>query len=217
MPISLMIAEVFLPEKLQLEWLDALPEARRSQLLGWPDRRARQRSLIASRLLLEGLRRLGHPPDVLASLHYPARAKPRLPGLGLDFSISHCEGLVLCGLSASGPLGVDVEAPGSCTASVFRRYLSEAERAWAGDDPNRFARLWTRKEAIVKADGTGLAGLHRVVLDIDGRSAQLDGQTWHTAALEVGSQHIAHLARQTPEPPIPPESLSLSQLRAASP
>ncbi|QJY33870.1 4'-phosphopantetheinyl transferase superfamily protein [Diaphorobacter sp. JS3050] len=195
MPISVLIAHDFvLSTALEAAWMDELPLARRTQIARWPSARARHRSLIASRLLREGLRQFGHRGAVLSSLHYTAHGRPALD-LPVDFSISHCEGRVVCAVSTDGSIGVDVEAIGTLTGDDFPRYLNDGERAWAGRDPRRFCAVWTRKEAVAKAAGADSLDKLR---DIDTRPAGEDaafaGQLWQTSALDMGSAHVAHLA-----------------------
>lgn len=178
---------------LERRWLDALPAARRAQLLAWPDARARHRSLLGSRLLLSGLHACGFAAQGLGSLHYPSNGKPTLD-LPVAFSLSHCEGRVLCALSMDAVIGVDVESIAvPIRAASFRRYLSAAERHWAGESPQRFYSLWTRKEAVVKAAGAGLAQLHQVET-LDEYRARYDDRLWYTPAIAVGPQYMAHLA-----------------------
>lgn len=195
MPISVLIADdSVLPMALEAAWMDELPLARRTQIARWPSARARHRSLIASRLLREGLRQFGHRGAVLSSLHYTAHGRPALD-LPVDFSISHCEGRVVCAVSTDGPIGVDVEAIGALTADDFPRYLNDGERAWAGRDPRRFLSVWTRKEAVAKAAGAdSLARLRDIDTRPAGEGAAFAGQVWQTPALEMGSAHVAHLA-----------------------
>ncbi|MGQ0619042.1 MAG: 4'-phosphopantetheinyl transferase family protein [Panacagrimonas sp.] len=188
----LSLDETIVSPSQETAWLADLPAARRAQLQAWPDANARRRSLLGSRLLREGLLRLGHPPDALGGLRYPDRAKPTLD-LPLDFSIAHCAGRILCALSAEGPVGVDVEAIGVLTAAGFGLYFTAHEREWAGSDPQRFYTLWTRKEAVVKAAGTG--GLrHLQAFEMIGDQARFAGTCWLTAPLVVGSGYIAHVA-----------------------
>ncbi|WP_114946860.1 4'-phosphopantetheinyl transferase family protein [Microvirga calopogonii] len=82
---------------------------------------------------------------------------------GLHFSLSHTDGLVAVATSPDGPVGIDVEptdreAPLGVAATVFTR----EELDWLADcgyseRNDRFFRLWTLKEAYVKATGRGLS------------------------------------------------------------
>ncbi len=80
----------------------------------------------------------------------------------VDVSLSHSGGWIAVGLCGTGRIGVDVETLREVSPSLARRCLSTAELAWldrAGPgEPRslRFARLWTAKEAYLKATGVGL-------------------------------------------------------------
>jgi 4'-phosphopantetheinyl transferase len=80
--------------------------------------------------------------------------KPTLPG-GPGFSFTHAGDLV--GLAVhDGPVGLDVEQqrPLPDLAAMAGHACSPAESV--ADEP-AFFRLWTRKEALLKATGDGLA------------------------------------------------------------
>jgi 4'-phosphopantetheinyl transferase len=118
--------------------------------------RARLRQLLASRL--------GTRADRV-ELAYGPRGKPRLAGgSALRFNLSHCGDVALYAFSNGREVGVDVEAvrelPGA--DDVTRHFLSPRERAAylrlpARERSRAFFRCWTRKEAFIKALGTGLA------------------------------------------------------------
>jgi 4'-phosphopantetheinyl transferase len=171
-----------------------LPPSRRTEIGGWPDELDRQRSLLGSRLLALGLHRLGCPADVLATMRHPPHARPTLD-LPVDFSISHCEGRIVCALSMCGAVGIDVEGLGTLVAKDFHLYLNVAERAWAGRSAQRFYSVWTRKEAVVKAAGSGgLRDVARVDTSAAQHLAAFEGRLWRTQPVPVGRGHVAHLA-----------------------
>jgi 4'-phosphopantetheinyl transferase len=81
------------------------------------------------------------------------------------FNVAHTDGLVLCGVATTqhALLGVDVERLGRRTdPDLARRYFSPPEVALLDRcvDPelrsHLFLRIWTLKEAFIKAIGTGL-------------------------------------------------------------
>ena len=84
-------------------------------------------------------------------------------GHGPHFSLSHSHGLVACALSHDVPLGIDIEPIGRrAPLGVAQTFFSIDERAWLFDLPPAerplgFFRLWTLKEALIKATGKGLA------------------------------------------------------------
>ncbi|MCT7356888.1 4'-phosphopantetheinyl transferase superfamily protein, partial [Streptomyces sp. 15-116A] len=93
----------------------------------------------------------------------PEIAAPRVRP-PLRFSLSHTRGLVACAVTAGAPCGVDVEAVDRATdpTRLARAVCTPRERSWlAGLEgtarPAAFSRLWTLKEAYVKARGRGLS------------------------------------------------------------
>lgn len=81
------------------------------------------------------------------------------------FNVAHTDGLVLCGIGSSRhqSLGVDVERLGRRTdPELAFRYFSQPEIEYLrqfreeSQRRDRFLRIWTLKEAFIKAIGTGL-------------------------------------------------------------
>ncbi|MFA1544979.1 4'-phosphopantetheinyl transferase superfamily protein [Actinomadura chokoriensis] len=87
--------------------------------------------------------------------------KPRLPGSDLDFSLSHSGDRVVLVLAEGAEVGVDVERESDRDIdSLAKMVLTAAEReALAAMDDRRrgFHAYWSRKEALLKATGHGLA------------------------------------------------------------
>jgi 4'-phosphopantetheinyl transferase len=89
--------------------------------------------------------------------------KPVLRGAqSPHFSVSHCADLALIAV-ARVRIGIDVEhvRPGNFWQKVIGQCLSTRERAYLEALPAKWRtmalyRLWTRKEAVLKAVGTGL-------------------------------------------------------------
>lgn len=125
----------------------------------------RQRFIAARaalRLLLS--RYVQRPPEQLV-FTYNEYGKPALvDGSALAFNLAHSEGLGLCAVSPSRPLGIDVEAERATVEfeMLWPRITSSAERdLWPFLVPAQqqrvFFQLWTRKEAVIKALGLGLS------------------------------------------------------------
>ena len=95
--------------------------------------------------------------------------KPRLVPAAeppLEFNLSHSRNYGLLAVARDLEVGVDIEEPRSIEAGMPKRYFSATEiedlsrlegDAWLSG----FLRCWTRKEAVLKAEGVGL----RVPLD----------------------------------------------------
>lgn len=86
------------------------------------------------------------------------------PETSLHFNLSHSGDFVLCGFRWHRDLGVDIEEcrPNVDIESISRRYFARNEIdfifAQNGEERlPRFFRVWTRKEAVIKALGTGIS------------------------------------------------------------
>lgn len=93
-----------------------------------------------------------------------AKGKPFLVNHTLEYNISHSHGAVLMAISGQGPIGVDIEKMRSNTDfhALANRYFTQNEAAYLqqldGDEvQQQFYRYWVAKEAILKAQGEGIA------------------------------------------------------------
>ena len=78
---------------------------------------------------------------------------------GDSISVSHSSGLVVCA-RGDAPLGLDTEEVCACPASLPAEYFTAQERRWINVQPQplrAFFRLWTRKESLIKAEGSDLS------------------------------------------------------------
>jgi 4'-phosphopantetheinyl transferase len=108
--------------------------------------------------------------------------KPFLPAhRELGFNLTHSGDLALVAVVGGVEIGVDLEWQGRQRPFVrlARRYFTAAEAAWLagldqGQQPAAFYRIWTLKEAYLKAVGTGLTvPPDRFELDLDRSPATL--------------------------------------------
>jgi 4'-phosphopantetheinyl transferase len=93
--------------------------------------------------------------------------KPALEPAGfedLQFNVSHAGRWILIGLSQDGRIGVDVERlrPMADLEGIAARFFAPGEIGVMSALPEEerldaFFTCWTRKEAFIKADGTGLS------------------------------------------------------------
>jgi 4'-phosphopantetheinyl transferase len=129
--------------------------------------------------------------------------KPFLAGArAFDFNISHCRGALIVGIARGQELGVDVE-----TQRRKRPVVELAGRFFAADEASAlarvdeahrqiaFLRLWSCKEAVVKALGTGIGfGLARVQFGIDPAGEPVGLSVIHASAGAVKDWHVVRLA-----------------------
>ena len=125
---------------------------------------------------------------------------------GAEFSLSHKDATVLIGLGDL-PLGVDVEKiPDDRTVqqvgpSFHPREAAELLGLPADERPGAFARVWVRKEALLKAIGTGL--LRGISRDYVGAGTvpgtPVSGLRIHDVELPGMPGHRAALCTTVPE------------------
>jgi 4'-phosphopantetheinyl transferase len=157
------IIPVGVPPDTAASCLAVLDESERARAAAFLSSRERQRFTVAHGALriLVG-RELGARPSALTwtSGRY---GKPELapPWSDLHTSLSHSEDMIAAAISPDRPVGVDIQhlAPGLDPVGLSARFFpaDEARYVAAGRDAGaraaRFAHLWARKEAVVKAAG----------------------------------------------------------------
>jgi 4'-phosphopantetheinyl transferase len=127
----------------------------------------------------------------------------------LDFNWSHSGEQALVAIAHGIAPGVDLEwvRPRRSALEIARRYFAADELAWleAIDKPAArelaFLRLWTAKEAVLKAHGRGIAfGLDRLSIDFRQDQPNLlrleheHAQHWQLRALPLGDDYLGALA-----------------------
>ncbi|MBS2031484.1 MAG: 4'-phosphopantetheinyl transferase superfamily protein [Deltaproteobacteria bacterium] len=189
--------------------LDDAELARASRFKHERDRRRFVRSHAALRSTLALA--LGIDPRALVFTE-GAHGRPELTDGALRFSLSHSGGIALVAL-ARRAVGVDAEAIRAGPHLEVARFFSAREQAALAAVPNdercaAFFRAWVRKEAYLKARGTGLqAPLHAFDVSLEpGSPAQLLGtrpdsreaDRWTLADVAVPNGYIAALAHEGP-------------------
>jgi 4'-phosphopantetheinyl transferase len=192
-----------LPDETFQQLLSRLPATGQATILRyrrWQDAHA---TLLGKHLLLLALRNIDSPLT-LEQIQYTPEAKPFFPG-GPNFNISHSGNRVVCGLSTTGRIGVDIEFIKPLSFDDFQTQFRPNEMTAirnASDPVAAFYRFWTAKESLIKADGRGL-GIPLLDLDVsDYRPIPLDGITWTFQALHYFPGYAGHLTTEDPNPEI---------------
>jgi 4'-phosphopantetheinyl transferase len=162
------------------------------QFRRWEDAHA---SLLGKHLLLAALKAYGSSAN-LHDMRYSGFGRPYLEG-GIDFNISHAGRMVACIVSPQARVGIDVEAIRPVQLDDFKGQFSERE--WnaiksAANPLQAFYRFWTCKEAILKADGSGLHTALTALDVTDKKSVMLDGRNWHLQEITSFRDYACHVA-----------------------
>lgn len=134
------------------------------------------------------------------------------PDNRLRFSLTHTRALAACALTFDDDLGIDAEArdPSTDPLGVAAQAFAPTERAQLGAAPEAdrqdvFLRLWTLKEAFVKAVGRGLSiPLADFAFTLQPLSFKCDPglgvavEDWSFRSLAIGPDHWMAVARSSP-------------------
>lgn len=149
------------------------------------------------------------------SFRYSDHSKPGLAAPAnthLEFNISHTEGMAIFGFTRGRRIGVDVENIRSDFRAdeIAERFFSLAERTLLREIPlqrrhETFFRIWTRKEAYIKALGEGLSHpLHQFDVSLDDparliatRPNAAEAQRWQLENLSVAPGFAAAAVVET--------------------
>lgn len=138
-----------------------------------------------------------YSPGTPFSIALDPYGKPYIAGqLQMGISIAHSGQMVVAAMNPDGPVGLDVELVRPIRWEHFREYFLDAEWHFIHQQTDPLAAffdLWTRKEAIAKADGRGI-GLDFQSLDILQGPAVIEMQHWTSIHLALNKKFAAALA-----------------------
>ena len=186
---------------------DSLDAAERARAARFAFVRDRERFLVAHGALREIVGRyLACAPSAVA-FHHSAQGKPEIvepgnPATGaLRFSLAHSGEIALISVTSIGATGVDVEQTRSdveALAIAERFFATEEQDALRAQPEDRraayFYRLWTCKEAYLKAVGVGLTAPLQEIIVRFGAPAGVSIALMGASAASVGRWSLAELA-----------------------
>jgi 4'-phosphopantetheinyl transferase len=134
---------------------------------------------------------------------YNQYGKPYLAGCNIKFNVSHSRGRVLCAITLNDELGVDLEH----TEKDFD-FIETAEKCFSETElgilkgvpkskqREAFYKIWTKKEAVVKAIGKGISTpLTEFTVPLKEKgSLVIENKKWHIESLEIGENFAAAIA-----------------------
>jgi len=136
---------------------------------------------------------------------YTAAGKPHIDHMPCAFNVSHSHEIAVYAITRKNQIGIDMEYTGSAIQGekIAQRYFSQREYEVVVSTPplerhHMFIRIWTIKEAYLKATGRGIAGLEsiEVMCDKEGKYTILDHDddsprtTWFVQQLHIAAGYI---------------------------
>lgn len=192
-----------LPEEALLDRFGPLLNAEERDRQARPSHPGRRREVLLTRMLVRTtLSRYADidPRDWRFTIG--EKGRPAIDHPGLDFNLSHTEGMIVCLVAAVPGIGVDVEylRRKNDTEGISSHFFAPQEQAGL---PQRFFDYWTLKEAYIKARGKGMAlPLDGFWFDISQEEPTIsfdhripdDPALWRFETLSLAPDHLCSVA-----------------------
>jgi 4'-phosphopantetheinyl transferase len=157
-----------------------------------------QSSLLGYLLLKESLERNGlhHAMELIKQ---SPEGRPII-GSNFDFNISHSGQYAVCAFSKKYSLGIDIERIKPLSLASLQHFFNQDE--WADVQENQnpqesFYRLWTKKEAVVKADGRGLNIPLKEII-IQNNQGFVEQIKWFLQEIPLDKNYMVYVATNQP-------------------
>lgn len=173
-----------------------LPDGQRQSALRkrrWIDK---QLTIAGKLLLLKALQELGVEGKFkLSDLRYNSHKRPYFDG-DIDFNISHSADMVICCATDEGKIGVDIEQVKEIDLADYPDYFTQNEWRYINAHHPKFDgfyNFWTRKEAVLKAIGTGF---HTPLDEVDVSENEIiyDDITYYIQGMNILKDYKCHVA-----------------------
>jgi 4'-phosphopantetheinyl transferase len=155
-----------------------------------------QSSALGYLLLNKALNDAGQG-DLFSKICRTETGKPFFENSHWHFNISHSGEYVVCAICDENEIGIDIQIHKSLNIKHYQRHFAENE--WhnlinATDSSKAFCRLWSRKEALMKADGRGLdLPLKKIIIDSE-NTAKIDNNSWFLQSIPIDKNYETYLA-----------------------
>jgi 4'-phosphopantetheinyl transferase len=159
--------------QMDLKDLGLVTDARRKRIETYMRAEDKARCLTAGLLL----RRVCGVTDD-SQLCYGGQGKPYLKDGGLFFSIAHSGDYAVLA-TAGREVGADIEKITQYSKAVASRCFTAEEQKWFNGDPERFYRIWTAKESVMKATGQGFSLSPSSFCTLPPSPLIISGRAWH--------------------------------------
>jgi 4'-phosphopantetheinyl transferase len=180
------------------QYLEQLPQSLVSQIRSYRKWEDQHNSLFGKILLKRGLEMIGYPTCLLGTIRYNYFKRPFLEG-NIDFNVSHSGKRIGVVISDSHRVGIDLE-------NILPVDIMDFKSCWSGKEWHKIIRsenlyhtfysMWTRKEAIVKAEGIGLNIPLRSV-NVLKDAVLINNNCWHLKSLDLFDNCAIHIALDT--------------------
>ena len=173
-----------------------LPELIQNKLKNYHNLQNWQASATGYVLLHQALlaQNQGH---LLEELNRSQTGKPIFKSHNWHFNISHSDSLITCVLTDESAVGIDVQIYKKLPIERYKRHFNDGDWEQINmqlDVSSAFCQLWSKKEAVIKADGRGLdIPLKDIQISINNR-VNLYEETWFLTEVHLHRNFTTHIA-----------------------
>jgi len=176
-----------------------LPKEVEQKVLAYHQIEDRKRTLLGKMILLDYLEK--HTTLTLFDIKHTKYHKPYIDNSNINFNISHSGKYVVCAFSNSNTNGIDIEEMSTnINLNDFKDFLLKSDFTMIDKSQNplkTFYTIWTKKEALLKAEGKGLFNDIKKVQIIDDKIS-FENRDYFTYSYEIDN-HIISLIYQNEE------------------
>ena len=195
------------------KWMQLMPDFIQEKIEKFRNLQDAERSLIGNILLLQGLEQLECTQYLLKNLKYTSFQKPYFDDL-ISFNISHSGDYVVCAISKTNIVGVDIEEMINIPIVDFEYLFAKeewnevliAENKWEA-----FYILWAKKEAFLKAVGCGLSEPLNAVI-IKNNAINWQNKEWYLMDIQLGDAYKCYICCDFSNPSIKINQLFLNTI-----
>lgn len=166
-------------------YLSLMPETLRDEILKYRVKEDRYRTLLGKILVLNYFEK--NTQFDLSSLKKTSYHRPYIDNSEIDFNISHSQSYVVSAFAKNNAIGIDIEEINKeINIDAFKDVFRESEFKEIHNASNPieyFYKLWTIKEAVLKAIGRGFIDNPKEVI-ISEESASYKGKVYHILSFE---------------------------------
>ncbi|AXG70742.1 4'-phosphopantetheinyl transferase sfp [Kordia sp. SMS9] len=130
------------------------------------------------------------------SMSQTAFGKPYIANSNVHFNISHSGSIVACAITKDVEIGLDMEQIRPIDMLHFKSQMTENEWQYVNSAENQlqaFYEYWTKKEAVLKADGRGMS-IPLVSFEIINNTATINSNTYYTKKIHLAETYMCHIA-----------------------
>jgi 4'-phosphopantetheinyl transferase len=176
------------------ESLAQMPVPIREKIAAYQNPADRQSRVQGKLLLIKMINDFGLTMK-LEDMKYTSYHKPYFDG-DLDFSISHCDGMVICAGGLMAKIGIDTEPIREINVDDYIDELTVNERYLIHHNQNpskTFLQVWTKKEALLKATGRGI-DMDMSYLDVSSNMITVHREQFSLYAIPSDEAFVSHIA-----------------------